>query len=189
MPCRKRGRTSLFDNGRRGASAARGEQSSAASRCRTRSRAGRAGYRQNLLGKRVDYSGRSVIVVGPELKLHQCGLPEEMALESSAVHLRAARRARPGRDDQTAKEMVEQQRPGSVGRARRGHSRASGPAQPRASTFHRLGAFRRSSRSSSRARRSASIRWSARRSTPTSTATRSPCISRSRRKRRSRRPC
>ena len=38
-------------------------------------------FRQNLLGKRVDYSGRSVIVVGPELKLHQCGLPKDMALE------------------------------------------------------------------------------------------------------------
>ena len=38
-------------------------------------------FRQNLLGKRVDYSGRSVIVVGPELKLYQCGLPKEMALE------------------------------------------------------------------------------------------------------------
>ena len=38
-------------------------------------------FRQNLLGKRVDYSGRSVIVVGPELKLNQCGLPKEMALE------------------------------------------------------------------------------------------------------------
>ena len=38
-------------------------------------------FRQNLLGKRVDYSGRSVIVVGPQLKLHQCGLPSQMALE------------------------------------------------------------------------------------------------------------
>ena len=38
-------------------------------------------FRQNLLGKRVDYSGRSVIIVGPELKLHQCGLPGEMAIE------------------------------------------------------------------------------------------------------------
>ena len=38
-------------------------------------------FRQNLLGKRVDYSGRSVIVVGPNLKLHECGLPREMALE------------------------------------------------------------------------------------------------------------
>src|SRR5437879_12883814 len=38
-------------------------------------------FRQNLLGKRVDYSGRSVIVVGPDLKLHQCGLPKRMVLE------------------------------------------------------------------------------------------------------------
>ncbi len=38
-------------------------------------------FRQNLLGKRVDYSGRSVIVVGPELQLHQCGLPKDMAVE------------------------------------------------------------------------------------------------------------
>ena len=38
-------------------------------------------FRQNLLGKRVDYSGRSVIVVGPTLKIYQCGLPKEMALE------------------------------------------------------------------------------------------------------------
>ena len=38
-------------------------------------------FRQNLLGKRVDYSGRSVIVAGPELKLHQCGLPKKMAVE------------------------------------------------------------------------------------------------------------
>ena len=38
-------------------------------------------FRQNLLGKRVDYSGRSVIVVGPELKLHQCGIPKKMAIE------------------------------------------------------------------------------------------------------------
>ena len=42
-------------------------------------------FRQNLLGKRVDYSGRSVIVVGPELKLHQCGLPKEMALNCSSL--------------------------------------------------------------------------------------------------------
>jgi len=42
-------------------------------------------FRQNLLGKRVDYSGRSVIVVGPALKLHQCGLPREMALELNNI--------------------------------------------------------------------------------------------------------
>ena len=41
----------------------------------------RGRFRQNLLGKRVDYSGRSVIVVGPDLELHQCGLPKEIAVE------------------------------------------------------------------------------------------------------------
>ena len=44
-------------------------------------------FRQNLLGKRVDYSGRSVIVVGPELKLHECGLPKNMALELFKPHM------------------------------------------------------------------------------------------------------
>ena len=44
-------------------------------------------FRQNLLGKRVDYSGRSVIVVGPELKMHECGLPKNMAAELfQAIH-------------------------------------------------------------------------------------------------------
>ena len=48
-------------------------------------------FRQNLLGKRVDYSGRSVIVVGPTLKLHQCGLPKKMALETvQAIYLQQA---------------------------------------------------------------------------------------------------
>ena len=45
-------------------------------------------FRQNLLGKRVDYSGRSVIVVGPELKIYQCGVPKEMAVELlSLIHI------------------------------------------------------------------------------------------------------
>ena len=44
-------------------------------------------FRQNLLGKRVDYSGRSVIVVGPTLKLHQCGIPKKMALELFKPHI------------------------------------------------------------------------------------------------------
>ena len=44
-------------------------------------------FRQNLLGKRVDYSGRSVIVVGPELKLHECGIPKEMAMELFKPHV------------------------------------------------------------------------------------------------------
>ena len=70
----------LFDNGRRG----RGAQGSNNRPLKSLSDMlkGKQGrFRQNLLGKRVDYSGRSVIVVGPELKLHQCGLPKKMALE------------------------------------------------------------------------------------------------------------
>ena len=44
-------------------------------------------FRQNLLGKRVDYSGRSVIVVGPSLKMYECGIPKEMALELFKPHV------------------------------------------------------------------------------------------------------
>ena len=53
-------------------------------------------FRQNLLGKRVDYSGRSVIVVGPELKLHQCGLPKKMALELFKPFIYSQARAKRG---------------------------------------------------------------------------------------------
>jgi len=71
---------SLIDNGRRGrAVATPGNHKLKSLSDMLRGKQGR--FRQNLLGKRVDYSGRSVIVVGPELKLHQCGLPRRMALE------------------------------------------------------------------------------------------------------------
>ena len=70
----------LIDNGRRGkAVAGPGSRDLKSLSGLLRGKQGR--FRQNLLGKRVDYSGRSVIVVGPELKLYQCGLPKEMALE------------------------------------------------------------------------------------------------------------
>jgi DNA-directed RNA polymerase subunit beta' len=70
----------LFDNGRRGkAIRGRGKRPLKALSDMLKGKQGR--FRQNLLGKRVDYSGRSVIVVGPELKLHQCGLPKVMAVE------------------------------------------------------------------------------------------------------------
>src|SRR3974377_853348 len=67
-------------------------------------------FRQNLLGKRVDYSGRSVIVVGPELKLHQCGLPKKMALElfKPFIYHRLEQRGHCTTIKQ-AKELVEQQ--------------------------------------------------------------------------------
>ena len=70
----------LIDNGRRGkAISGAGSRPLKSLSEMLRGKQGR--FRQNLLGKRVDYSGRSVIVVGPELKLYQCGLPKEMALE------------------------------------------------------------------------------------------------------------
>jgi DNA-directed RNA polymerase subunit beta' len=70
----------LFDNGRRGRAITGPNKRPLKSLSdMLKGKGGR--FRQNLLGKRVDYSGRSVIVVGPELKLHQCGLPKKMALE------------------------------------------------------------------------------------------------------------
>src|SRR6202163_4698480 len=70
----------LFDNGRRGrAITGPAKRPLKSLSDMLKGKSGR--FRQNLLGKRVDYSGRSVIVVGPELKLHQCGLPKKMALE------------------------------------------------------------------------------------------------------------
>jgi DNA-directed RNA polymerase beta' subunit len=70
----------LFDNGRRGRPVTgTGNRALKSLSDMLKGKQGR--FRQNLLGKRVDYSGRSVIVVGPQLKLHQCGLPKQMALE------------------------------------------------------------------------------------------------------------
>ena len=70
----------LFDNGRR-AKAIRGRGKRPLKSLSDMLKGKQGRFRQNLLGKRVDYSGRSVIVVGPELKLHQCGLPKSMAVE------------------------------------------------------------------------------------------------------------
>ncbi len=69
-------------------------------------------FRQNLLGKRVDYSGRSVIVVGPELKLHQCGLPKEMALELfKPFVMKKLVSSEAAHNIKSAKRMVERARP------------------------------------------------------------------------------
>ena len=71
---------SLIDNGRRGRAVSRsGKRKLKSLSDMLKGKQGR--FRRNLLGKRVDYSGRSVIVIGPDLKLHQCGLPKRMALE------------------------------------------------------------------------------------------------------------
>ena len=101
----------LFDNGRRGrAVTGPGNRPLKSLSDMLKGKQGR--FRQNLLGKRVDYSGRSVIVVGPQLKLHQCGLPKIMALElfkpfvmKRLVDLEVAQNIK------SAKKMVERRRP------------------------------------------------------------------------------
>ena len=72
---------SLIDNGRRGRAVTGGTSNRPLKSLSDMLKGKQGRFRQNLLGKRVDYSGRSVIVVGPELKMYQCGLPKEMALE------------------------------------------------------------------------------------------------------------
>jgi len=72
--------SALFDNGRRGRTL-KGSNKRPLKSLSDMLKGKQGRFRQNLLGKRVDYSGRSVVVVGPELKIHQCGLPKKMALE------------------------------------------------------------------------------------------------------------
>ena len=102
---------SLFDNGRRGRPVT-GPGNRALKSLSDMLKGKQGRFRQNLLGKRVDYSGRSVIVVGPQLKLHQCGLPKLMALElfkpfvmKRLVDLGLAQNIK------SAKRMVERSRP------------------------------------------------------------------------------
>jgi DNA-directed RNA polymerase subunit beta' len=101
----------LFDNGRRGR-VLRGANNRPLKSLSDTLKGKQGRFRQNLLGKRVDYSGRSVIVVGPELKLHQCGLPKKMALElfKPFIYNKLEERQLVATIKQ-AKEMVEQQRP------------------------------------------------------------------------------
>ncbi|GAA4749281.1 DNA-directed RNA polymerase subunit beta' [Amnibacterium soli] len=128
----------LFDNGRRGRPVTgTGNRALKSLSDMLKGKQGR--FRQNLLGKRVDYSGRSVIVVGPQLKLHQCGLPKQMALElfkpfvikrlidlSHAQNIKAAKR------------MVERSRP-QVWDVLEDIIRERPVLLNRAPTLHRLG--------------------------------------------------
>ena len=100
----------LFDNGRRGrAVTGQGTRALKSLSDMIKGKAGR--FRQNLLGKRVDYSGRSVIVVGPQLQLHQCGLPKEMALELfKPFVMKGLVDTDKAPNIKSAKRMVEQQR-------------------------------------------------------------------------------
>src|SRR6195952_5090359 len=101
----------LFDNGRRGR-AITGANKRPLKSLSDMLKGKQGRFRQNLLGKRVDYSGRSVIVVGPELKLRQCGLPKKMALElfKPFIYHRLEQRGHCTTIKQ-AKELVEQQDP------------------------------------------------------------------------------
>jgi DNA-directed RNA polymerase subunit beta' len=101
----------LFDNGRRGR-VLRGANNRPLKSLSDNLKGKQGRFRQNLLGKRVDYSGRSVIVVGPELKLRQCGLPKKMALElfKPFIYHRLEQRGHCTTIKQ-AKELVEQQDP------------------------------------------------------------------------------
>jgi DNA-directed RNA polymerase subunit beta' len=101
----------LFDNGRRGRPVTGpGNRPLKSLSDMLKGKQGR--FRQNLLGKRVDYSGRSVIVVGPTLKLHQCGLPKLMALELfKPFVMKALVDAELAQNIKSAKRMVERRRP------------------------------------------------------------------------------
>ncbi len=101
----------LFDNGRRGR-VLRGANNRPLKSLSDTLKGKQGRFRQNLLGKRVDYSGRSVIVVGPDLRLNQCGLPKKMALElfKPFIYHRLEQRGHCTTIKQ-AKELVEQQDP------------------------------------------------------------------------------
>jgi DNA-directed RNA polymerase subunit beta' len=101
----------LFDNGRRGR-VLRGANNRPLKSLSDTLKGKQGRFRQNLLGKRVDYSGRSVIVVGPELRLHQCGLPKRMALELFKPFIyNKLEQVGLATTIKAAKEMVEAQRP------------------------------------------------------------------------------
>jgi DNA-directed RNA polymerase subunit beta' len=101
----------LFDNGRRG-KAITGPNKRPLKSLSDMIKGKQGRFRQNLLGKRVDYSGRSVIVVGPDLRLHQCGLPKKMALElfKPFIYNKLEERGHVT-TIKTAKRMVEKQKP------------------------------------------------------------------------------
>ncbi|MGQ9676127.1 MAG: DNA-directed RNA polymerase subunit beta', partial [Chloroflexota bacterium] len=129
---------SLIDNGRRGR-AVSGSSNHKLKSLSDMLKGKQGRFRQNLLGKRVDYSGRSVIVVGPELKLHQCGLPKKMALElfKPFVMRRLVERGY-AHNIKSAKRIVERVRPevwDVLEEVTKGHP----VLLNRAPTLHRLG--------------------------------------------------
>ena len=128
----------LFDNGRRGRVITGANKRPLKSLAdMLKGKQGR--FRQNLLGKRVDYSGRSVIVVGPELKLHQCGLPKKMALELFKPFIYSRLEAKGlSATVKQAKKLVEKERP-EVWEILEQVIREHPVLLNRAPTLHRLG--------------------------------------------------
>ena len=128
----------LFDNGRRGRPVTGpGNRPLKSLSDMLKGKQGR--FRQNLLGKRVDYSGRSVIVIGPNLKLHQCGLPKLMALELfKPFVMKRLVDAELAQNIKSAKRMVERRRP-QVWDVLEGVIREHPVFLNRAPTLHRLG--------------------------------------------------
>jgi DNA-directed RNA polymerase subunit beta' len=128
----------LFDNGRRGrAVTGPGNRPLKSISDMLKGKQGR--FRQNLLGKRVDYSGRSVIVVGPQLKLHQCGLPKQMALELfKPFVMKRLDELNLAQNIKTAKRMVERRNP-AVWPVLEDIIREHPVLLNRAPTLHRLG--------------------------------------------------
>ncbi len=178
----------LFDNGRRGR-VLRGANNRPLKSLSDTLKGKQGRFRQNLLGKRVDYSGRSVIVVGPDLKLHQCGLPKKMALElfKPFIYHRLEQTGQCTTIKQ-AKEMVEMQEPvvwDILEEVIKDHpvllNRAPHPSPSGHSGF-RAGAGRGQGHQDS-------PRWSAPRSMPTSTAIRWLFTFRCRPRRRSKPAC
>ena len=101
----------LFDNGRRGR-VITGTNKRPLKSLSDMLKGKQGRFRQNLLGKRVDYSGRSVIVVGPELKLHQCGIPKKMAIELFKPFIYSKlEKYNLATTIKAAKKMVEKERP------------------------------------------------------------------------------
>ncbi len=121
---------SLIDNSQRGkALSRRGRRELKSLSDMLKGKKGR--FRRNLLGKRVDYSGRSVIVVGPQLKLYQCGLPKTMALELYRPFVIARLvSAQLCRQRQGRPPLHRTQPPRGLGSARRSHQGSPGAAQP-----------------------------------------------------------
>ena len=128
----------LIDNGRRGRPVT-GANNRALKSLSDMLKGKQGRFRQNLLGKRVDYSGRSVIVVGPELKMYQCGLPKEMALELfKPFVMKDLVEKEKANNIKSARKMVERARPevwDSLETVIKGHP----VLLNRAPTLHRLG--------------------------------------------------